>query len=201
MMWRHILVDITPSSHGRETWHGSQSGQVPVCSQARISPPVFRGIWQENWLSDSNLVKLRHLANGDWGDLAPELSLPSLRVIRLKTVWRVTGNCENIQSVQSLVAFPATFLDLSLSRVWSRAPVSRDTCPISWDVSGEGDCAGSGQATQNTHMCDPGAGARLRSTLQSLAPVNNAPACVTLVLSYWVWSESTVQCQGGLLCQ
>ena len=177
--------------------HGSQSGQVPVCSQARISPPVLGGIWQENWLSDSNFVKLRHLETGDWaGGMASWLSLLSLRVIRLKTVWRVTGNCENIPSVQSLAAFPATFLDLSLSQVWSRASVSRDTCPISWDVSGDGDCAGSGQATQNTQMCDPGAGARLRSTLQSLALVNNAPGtrgrhqgCVTLVLSYWVWSR------------
>ena len=49
--------------------HGSQSGQVPVCSQARISP-VLGGFWQENWLSDSNFVKLRHLATGDWGGMA-----------------------------------------------------------------------------------------------------------------------------------
>ena len=124
-----------------------------------------------------NCVIQRLETGGRHGAAAAETSLVSweLDVIRLKSVWRATGNCENIPSVQSLHSWIWVWaksghvprvqyhvMCWAQLRRWGGIDTAR---------------AGSGQARQNTEMCDPGAGAELRSRLQTQgpAPANNAP--------------------------
>ena len=101
-----------------------------------------------------------------------------LSEIRLKTVWRVTGNCENIPSVQSLGRIPRDIpgSESGLSLVTCPPRVPCHVSNIMRRVEGDGRhglCRVRSGHTKHWNVWSWSRGRGLRSRLQSLAPANN----------------------------